>query len=479
MTALSGSPADTPANPPGGTPEGAVPSAPPAVSPAGPSAPDAPDAPSTGPAGGPAAGPATGPAAGPHPAQRRVLAVLTATQVLGGIGVATGVAISTLAAATLSDSEAIGGLAQTSAVAGAGVLAVPMARAAARRGRRAALTLAYGAGTLGAAVAAVATAAQMWPLLLAGLFLFGGASAGGLAARYAATDLSPPGRSARDLSVVVWATTIGSVAGPNLARPADELGRSLGLAAWSGPYALAAVTFGLSALGVLALLRPDPLRLAADAASKAATAVKDAAKGAGGSPVKAGRGGWAALRASPRARLAIAAIVVTHVVMVSVMTMTPVHLNHGHASLTIVGVVISLHIAGMYALSPLPGWLADRFGRVPVLLVGMALLAAAAALAAVSAPHEVTRLTVALVLLGLGWSFGLVGGSALLTESVPVADRPAVQGLSDLLMNGAAALGGLLAGAIVTALSYGALATAAVVLVLPMTAALLLAHFRD
>ncbi|MFI6520507.1 MFS transporter [Spirillospora sp. NPDC050679] len=426
--------------------------------------------------------PPTAPPAGPHPAQRRVLAVLTATQVLGGIGVATGVAISTLAAATLSDSEAIGGLAQTSAVAGAGVLAVPMARAAARRGRRAALTLAYGAGTLGAAVAAVATAAQMWPLLLAGLFLFGGASAGGLAARYAATDLSRSGRSARDLSVVVWATTIGSVAGPNLARPADELGRSLGLAAWSGPYALAAVTFGLSALGVLALLRPDPLRLAADAAAKAATAAKaaeDAAKGAGGSPVKAGRGGWAALRASPRARLAIAAIVVTHVVMVSVMTMTPVHLNHGHASLTIVGVVISLHIAGMYALSPLPGWLADRFGRVPVLLVGMALLAAAAALAAVSAPHEVTRLTVALVLLGLGWSFGLVGGSALLTESVPVADRPAVQGLSDLLMNGAAALGGLMAGAIVTALSYGALATAAVVLVLPMTAALLLAHFRD
>ncbi|MGI5163587.1 MFS transporter [Spirillospora sp. CA-253888] len=444
MTALSGSPADTPANPPGDAPEDAA--------------------------------PAVAPPDGPHPAQRRVLAVLTATQVLGGIGVATGVAISTLAAATLSDSEAIGGLAQTSAVAGAGVLAVPMARAAARRGRRAALTLAYGAGTLGAAIAAIATAAEMWPLLLAGLFLFGGASAGGLAARYAATDLSRPGRSARDLSVVVWATTIGSVAGPNLARPADELGRSLGLAAWSGPYTLAAVTFGLSALGVLALLRPDPLRLAAE---KAATAVRATAKGAGGSPVTAGRGGWAALRASPRARLAIASIVVAHVVMVSVMTMTPVHLNHGHASLTIVGVVISLHIAGMYALSPLPGWLADRFGRIPVLLVGMALLAAAGALAAVSAPHEVTRLTVALVLLGLGWSFGLVGGSALLTESVPVADRPAVQGLSDLLMNGAAALGGLMAGAIVTALSYGALATVAVVLVLPMTAALLLAHFRD
>jgi MFS family permease len=158
-----------------------------------------------------------------------------------------------------------------------------------------------------------------------------------------------------------------------------------------------------------------------------------------------------------------------------VMVMTPVHLGHGNAGLTVVGVVISVHIAGMYALSPLPGWLADRFGRIPVLLIGTALLAAAAALASVSAPHQVTRLTVALFLLGLGWSFGLVAGSALLTESVPAERRPAVQGLSDLLMNGAAALGGLAAGVIVTALSYGALATVAMALVVPMTAALLLA----
>ncbi|WP_328594931.1 MFS transporter [Actinomadura macrotermitis] len=397
------------------------------------------------------------PGTGRHPAQRRVLAVLTATQVLGGVGVATGVAISTLAAATLSGSDAVGGLAQTSAVAGAGVLAVPMARAAARRGRRAALALAYGAGTLGALVAAAAAVLDAWPLLLAGLFLFGGGAAGGLAARYAATDLSDPRHSARDLSVVVWATTVGSIAGPNLAHPADEAGRALGLAAWAGPYALAALAFGLALLGVLALLRPDPLHLSGGTVARPSPG-----------------GGWPVLRATPRARLAVASIVVSHVVMVSVMTMTPVHLNHGHASLTIVGVVISLHITGMYALSPLPGWLADRFGRIPVVLAGMALLAAASGLAALSSPHQVARLTIALVLLGLGWSFGLVGGSALLTESVPQHDRPAVQGLSDLMMNGAAALGGLAAGAIVTALSYAALATIAVGVVAPMAAALLL-----
>ncbi|MFI0349151.1 MFS transporter [Actinomadura sp. 9N407] len=405
--------------------------------------------------------------AGRHPAQTRILAVLTASQVLGGIGVGTGVAISTLAAATMSGSEAIGGLAQTSAVAGAGVLAVPMARAAARRGRRTGLSLAYAAATAGMVIAALSAGLHSWPLLMLGLFLAGGGSAGGLAARYSATDLSRPGHTARDLSIVVWATTVGSIAGPNLADPADRIGRELGLAAWAGPYAMAALAFGLTLIGILALLRPDPLHAAIELRGDAPTGPPTAGKAKK-------TGGWQTLREAPRARLAVAAIVVSHVVMVSVMVMTPVHLNHGHASLTVVGVVISLHIAGMYALSPLPGWLADRYGHVPVLLTGMVLLAFAAALAAVSSPQHVTRLTVALFLLGLGWSFGLVAGSALLTESVPAERRPAVQGLSDLLMNGGAALGGLAAGAIVTVFSYGVLATCAMALVLPMTAALIL-----
>ena len=412
-----------------------------------------------------------------HPAQRRVLAVLTASQVLGGIGVGTGVAVGTLAAATMSGSEAIGGLAQTSAVAGAGALAVPMARAAARRGRRAALTAGYGAAAGGTAIATAAAALDRWPLLLVGLFLAGGGTAAGLAARYAATDLSAPGRTARDLSLVVWATTVGSIAGPNLAGPADRIGRGLGLAPWAGPYALAAIAFTLTLVAIAALLRPDPLRAAGRSAAGDPGRSAAGAAGAAEEPARSG-GGWEVLRTVPRARLAVAAIVVSHVVMVSVMVMTPVHLGHGHASLTIVGIVISLHIAGMYALSPLPGWLADRFGRIPVLLAAMALLAGACALAAVSAPHHVTRLSVALTLLGLGWSFGLVGGSALLTESVPAARRPAVQGLSDLLMNGGAAVGGLVSGTIVTTLSYGALATAATVLVLPVTAVLLLTRRR-
>ncbi|RAY11700.1 MFS transporter [Actinomadura craniellae] len=401
------------------------------------------------------------------PAQRRVLTVLTTTQVLGGIGVATGLAISTLIAARLSGSDAIGGLAQTCSVLGAAVAAVPLARTATRRGRRPALAGAYGCAAAGALVAALGAALDSWPVLLAGLFLLGAATAGGLAARYAATDLSQPGHAARDLSIVVWATTIGSVAGPNLADPADRAGQSLGLAAGAGPYVFVTGVFALAALGVFALLRPDPL---------AATAGPRPPVPAPGSAP--GGGAWATLLASPGAGLAVAAVVVSHTVMVAVMSMTPVHLHHGHASLTVVGVVISLHIAGMFALSPVVGWLADRFGRVAVLLLGMAQLAAAAVLAGLSSPHEVKLLTVALVLLGLGWSCGLVAGSALLTESVPVERRPAVQGLSDLLMNGGAAAGGVLAGGIVALFSYAALAGVALALVLPMTAALLAARRR-
>lgn len=415
--------------------------------------------------------------------QRRVLAVLTGVQVLGGVGIATGVAVSTLIAASLSGSDSVGGLAQTSAVLGAGLLAVPTARLAGRYGRRPALVFAYGCGLAGALIAVLAATTRSWPLLLCGLVLFGGGSAANLAARYSATDLSKPGHAARDLSIVVWATTIGSVAGPNLAAPADRLGARFGLAEAAGPYALAVVAFGLAGLGILILLRPDPLRLAM---AERANAVRAESGEVGPLPAPHGPparkrgagGGWAVLRESPTARVAVAAIVVSHTVMVAVMSMTPVHLHHGHASLTVVGVVISLHIAGMFAFSPLVGRLADRRGRIPVLLLGMAQLIAAAALAGASAPQDVARLSIGLVLLGTGWSCGLVAGSALLTESVAIERRPAVQGLSDLLMNGGAALGGVAAGAVVMAFSYGTLAVTAAVLVLPMIVVLVVTHGR-
>lgn len=404
--------------------------------------------------------------ADPRRVQRRVLGTLTVTQVVGGSGVTIGISLSTLVAARMSGSDAIGGLAQTSAVLGSGLLAIPAARLAARRGRRPALLLGYGTATLGAAVAALAVALGWWPLLLGGLLLFGGGSTAGLAARYAATDLAAPDQRARALSVVVWCTTIGAVAGPNLAAPADEVGVGLGLPAGAGPYLLSMSVFGLAAVGVVLGLRPDPLVVARSVAPERSRPTGARRRGAT----------WRVL--GPRARLALGAIVLCHTAMVGLMAMTPVHMGHGDASLQVVGIVISVHVAGMYAFSPVFGWLADRVGRVPVLSLGVALIVAAAAVAGTAQSHDAPQLGVGLTLLGLGWSAGLVSSSTLLTESVPLRDRPTVQGLSDLLMNLGGAAGGLVAGVVVTAASYGVLALVMGVAALPLLVVSLLAALR-
>ncbi|MFD8530774.1 MFS transporter [Streptosporangium canum] len=393
--------------------------------------------------------------------QRRTLAVLSIAQITSGVGVAVGFAFSSLVVARLSGSVSISGLAGTASVLGAALLALPTARAAGRSGRRTGLALAYGCALLGCLITVVAITARSWPLMLAGLVLFGGASAGSLASRYSATDLSPPGHSARHLSWVVWASTIGSVAGPNLAEPADRLGRSLGLAPDTGPFALSLLAFAIALAVIVIGLRPDPLLLARSIAPASAPATTTSAPRARGTL----RTAWQALRRAPAAVRALVAIAVSHTAMVSVMSMTPVHLDHGGSPNWVIGIVLSLHIAGMYVLSPLIGWLADRIGRVPVLRLGMGLLLAAAVLAGTAGPHGVTQVSAGLALLGAGWSCGLIAGSAMLSEAVPLEHRPAVQGLSDLLMNVCGATGAVAAGVIVGALSYGVLGTVVAVMV--------------
>ncbi|GAA2853178.1 MFS transporter [Nonomuraea rubra] len=377
--------------------------------------------------------------------QRRTLAVLSAAQIVGGVGVAVGLALSSVVVDELSRSTVISGFAGTATVLGAALLALPAAKVSSRGGRRAGLSLAYTAALVGCAVSVLAISLRNWPLLLAGLVLVGGGSAGSLAARYSATDLSPKDRSARHLSLVVWASTIGSVAGPNLAEPADRIGMSLGLVEKAGPFAFAALAFALAVVVILCFLRPDPLKLA-----RAGTREEDPGRN------RTIRTAWTTLRTTPMARRALVMIAVSHTAMVSVMSMTPVKLHHDGSNLDVIGLVISLHIAGMYVLSPVVGWLADKAGKVPVLVLGSALLLASAALAG-TAGHRVWQVTAALILLGLGWSCGLVAGSALVTESVPIERRPAVQGLSDLLMNVCGATGTIIAGAIVGLLGYGML----------------------
>ena len=343
---------------------------------------------------------------------------------------------------------------------GAALTAVSTGRIAVRAGRRSALLVGYLSAAVGVVVAAVAVEIRSWPLLLLGCVPLGAATATNLAARYAGTDRAAPHRRGRALGTVLGATTLGIVIGPNLADPAQRAAVSAGLAADAGPYLLCAAIFGLAALGVLVGLRPDPLRLAGRLS--AATDV----------PAPATRRSryW-----TPQARLGLATISVAQLVMVGVMSMAPIHMAHGGAELRIVGIVISFHTAGMYALSPVFGCLADRRGRIPVLAGGAAVLAVAFLVAGTARPHDVAMLSCGLFLflLGLGWSAALVSGSALLVDAVPLADRPGVQGRADLAVNLSGALGGSLAGLAMAATSYAVLNALAALLAGTVLAAVL------
>ncbi|MEU8755688.1 MFS transporter [Streptomyces chartreusis] len=399
--------------------------------------------------------------------RRRISAVLITTQILGGLGVATGIALAAVLAKEVSGTESLSGLAPTATVAGTALLSMPLAALMTARGRRPGLVLAYLIGAVGAAVTVVAARVGSFPLLLCGMAAFGAASSANLQARFAAADLAEPDRRARAISLVVWATTIGAVLGPNIAAPAGRSVTGLGIPATAGPFLWAAGIFLISALVVAVLLRPDPL-LTARALAPAEE----------GSPAaRSLRAGMAAVAASPRARLAVVTVAVAHTAMVSVMSMTPVALAHHGAGIDLIGLVISGHIAGMYAFAPLMGRLSDRLGRLSGIGLCVGLLACAVFLAGTAGGSH-GQTAVGLFVLGLGWSAGLVSGSALLTDSVPQPARAAAQGLSDLVMNASAGIGGAVAGLVVAKASYGWLNLTAACLLLPLAALALFTRGR-
>ncbi|TLQ46640.1 MFS transporter [Streptomyces marianii] len=391
--------------------------------------------------------------------RRRITPVLIASQILGGLGVATGIALAAVLAQQVSGSEALSGLAPTATVAGTALLSVPLASLMTARGRRPGLVLAYVIGAVGAGVVVLASVLGNFPLLLLGMAAFGAASSANLQARFAAADLAEPARRARAISLVVWATTIGAVLGPNIAAPAGRSVSGSGIPETAGPFVWAAGVFLIAAVVVAVLLRPDPLL----------TARALAPSEEGDKEERSLRAGVRAVRESAGARLALVTVAVSHTAMVSIMSMTPVALSHHGAGIQLIGLVISGHIAGMYAFSPVMGVLSDRFGRLSVIGLAVGLLSCAALLAGTAgASHG--RTAAGLFLLGLGWSAGLVSGSALLTDSVPGPARAAVQGLSDLTMNAAAGIGGVMAGLIVAQGGYGLLNLVGACLLLPLAA---------
>ena len=392
--------------------------------------------------------------------QRRTLRVLVAGQVIAAASLASAVTVGAYVIQTmLGQDTPWGGMATATVTTGTAFMAQFLSRIMGRGGRRRGFVAGYGMAVCGGLVAAVGTQQRWLPVFLAGLFLYGSGQAANLLARYAATDLAEPEERGRAMSRILFASTFGAIFGPILVVPAQHLGQEwFGWSKYTGPWAFAACFFVLALGNSWLRLRPDPLEVSGGLNRQAPVGVV----------TPNFRESIGVIRESSGARMALLAMVISQATMVAVMTMTPVHMKaHGHEGAS--PYVISLHIAGMYAFSPLVGRFSDERGRVRTVIVGSALLIAATVLAALAGESDIL-LFPSLWLLGIGWSFGLIGGSSLLVESVPHESRVQVQGSADLLMSLCGGVAGFASGFVRKAVGYHMLsnisALLAVVLIL-------------
>jgi MFS family permease len=399
--------------------------------------------------------------------QRRTLRALASGQIVGAAALASAITVGAFVIQDLLGQDTPwAGTATAMVTMGTALMAQLLSRRMQRRGRRPGLVLGYSLAAAGGLVAVIGVESSSLAIFLAGLFVFGNGQASNLLARYAATDLAEPHDRSRAMSRIVFASTFGAVAGPLTIGPTEHAGEVwFGLDKYAGPWLFSAAFFAIAASITVIRLRPDPLVASGGVL----------AGGAGRPPIEL-RSTARVVAASPGARLAVMAMVISQVTMVAVMAMTPVHLKlHGHEDVS--QYVVSLHIAGMYAFSPLVGRFSDRRGRTTSIAVGGALLVAATSLSALSGDVE-QLLFPSLWLLGIGWNFGLIGGSSLLIESVPVAQRVAVQGSADLAMSFCGGLAGFASGFIRRAVGFHILATSATVAAGLLLVAAASAHLR-
>jgi MFS family permease len=381
--------------------------------------------------------------------QARTVRTLAIGQALGGFGFGSTLSVGAIMATELSGSAAWSGAAATLSTLGSAFVAIPLAHIAARRGRRYALAGGAGLAIVGAIGMILAATFRSFPLELIALFLLGAATAVGLQARFAAADIPTNRPKAKDISMVVWATTLGAVIGPNLIAPGESLGMTLGLPHLAGPFVLTIIAQTLSTAFFWFGLKPDPLLLAQQLSPTDQNVERKKFKEAA-----------AIIRSKPIAAFAVVSIALSHMVMVSVMSMTPAHLSSEGHSLADVGLTISLHVAGMYAFAPVFGIISDKFGARPTILLGQLVLLISLAVSGFGAGNF-TLVMLGLFLLGLGWSAGTVAGSALLSEELATSEKPVVQGFSDSLMSLSGAFGGAVAGTILTIYGFGGLNAAA------------------
>lgn len=345
----------------------------------------------------------------------RLTATLFGGAALGTTGYIAAVTVSTLAVEEITGRATLSGLPGALAVAGTAVGTTLLTLRVGERGRRPGLILGYFLGTLGAVTAVLAIVAGSFPLLLVGMAVTGLGRASNQLARYTAAELYPPDRRASALSVIVWAGTIGSVVGPSLLQPSGRITSAWGTSELGGGYLVTAVFMAAAMALYLIALRPDPMTIAHDQHDAADTAAA----------------GFGDSFHQPHVRVALAALIAGQVVMVLIMTATPLHIRHGGSDLATVGLVMSAHTLGMFAFSPITGRLADRIGRYQTVIISLVVLGLSALLAATIPADSTPALLVALFLLGVGWNLGFVAGSALLTVGFAPGLRARLQGRAD------------------------------------------------
>jgi MFS family permease len=391
--------------------------------------------------------------------QRRTLRSLRIAQVPGQAAVAGMVAVVSLLASDLLGSDRLAGMGSASFTVGAAFTAIPLAAFMRRRGRRVGLTRALLIGAIGASIAATGGQLRWFPLFLIGMVAFGAGQAATLQQRYVAADLAEPEKQGASIAAIVWVGALGAALGPLLTPFEKAVAERVGLDALVGPFVFAAVFFLVAATVVWMRLRPDPLEVIGGLDPHAERTRL----------LRVVRSSSSVIWASPGARLGIAAMAASQAAMVGVMTMTPPHMkDHGHADLS--AFVIALHIVGMYGLAPLVGRFVDRSGPIRAIQVG-AIILGAGTIATVLAGYVPVLMFVGLFFLGLGWSFGLIGGTTILTASVPETSRVEVQGTGDLTLSLCGAAAALSSGFVKESFGFhlladGATALAAALLVL-------------
>ncbi len=319
-----------------------------------------------------------------------------------------------------------------------------LSRRIAISGRRRGLVLGYLFAAIAAIGSAFAAARSSFPILALGLFCIGAGYASARLSRYAAAALFEPERRSAAIGWNVWAATIGSVVGPLLLAPIRGIADLFDFPGVMGPFLMTALAFGTAAIALAGLF---PARAPET------------------EPASASEKGGSDFSAPPRARLALVALVTGQVVMILIMTMTPIHIRNGGHGLHAVGFVMASHTFGMYALSPIAGWLSDRLGRVPMIGTAVVCLSGSGVLASLAAPGGWSH-SFSLLLLGLGWCSGFVAASALLTESTPQKDRVRFQGAADAYVWGSAAIAGVVSGVVLAEVGYAALSLTGAVLAL-------------